>query len=272
MCHLKSVLSAPAPGWMGWTTQLRWGLWRGGQQLQMSHAQIKQLSKRRFMFSTLRKVEFSKNLSLRMKCNISPNLVVLFKTPFMLEISVSVGELINIKSVKKKNQMSSPWCVVKMWRSECAMAKERVDAPDQKRFDGDAEEECFWHERGQRVIMMSLGAYSKTDWRRLLCYTTPKGHHYQLEVSRDLSTGQTQEVISHTHTDNLCTFTCMDTHACLSPFLTHSHAQTSGTTACHANTNWQSVWPLTADGGLLFWNLTNSLICKWTPLRTNALH
>lgn len=70
----------------------------------MSHAQIKQLSKRRFMFSTLRKVEFSKNLNLRMKCNISPNLVVLFKTPFLLDVSVSVGELINIKSVKKKKK------------------------------------------------------------------------------------------------------------------------------------------------------------------------
>lgn len=89
------------------------------------------------------------------------------------------------------------------------MAKERVDAPDQKRFDGDAEEECFWHERGQRVIMMSLGAYSKTDWRRLLCCTTPKGHHYQLEVSRDLSTGQTQEVISHTYTRARARITCV---------------------------------------------------------------
>lgn len=58
-------------------------------------------------------------------------------------------------------------------------------------FDGDGEEEGFWHERGQCVIMMSLGVYSETDRRRLLYRATPKGRHYQLELSRDLSTGQT---------------------------------------------------------------------------------
>lgn len=87
--------------------------------------------------------------------------------------------------------MSSPvWCV-------CTSEGEGARA-DQERFDADAEEECFWHERGQRVIMMSLGAYSKTVWRRLLCGSRPQGHHYQLEVSRDPSTGQTQGVVSHT--------------------------------------------------------------------------
>lgn len=79
----------------------------------------------------------------------------------------------------------------------CGEVKEKVSAADE---GGDAEEECFWHERGRRVIMMSLGAYSKTVWRRLVCCSTPQGHHYQLEVSRDLSTGQTQAVVSRTHT------------------------------------------------------------------------
>lgn len=78
-------------------------------------------------------------------------------------------------------------------------------------FDGDTEEEGFWHERGQCVIMMSLGVYSETDWRRLLYCTIPKGHHYQLEVSRDLSAGQTHRKWSHTHRHK-CTLTCMDTH------------------------------------------------------------
>lgn len=68
--------------------------------------------------------------------------------------------------------------------------RERVNILNQS-FDGDVEEEGFWHERGQRVIMMSLGVYSETDRRRLLYCARPKGHHYQLEVSRDLSAGQT---------------------------------------------------------------------------------
>lgn len=67
-------------------------------------------------------------------------------------------------------------------------------------FDGDGEEEGFWHERGQCVIMMSLGVYSETDWRMLLYCVAPKGCHYQLEVSRDLSTGQTHRKWSYTHT------------------------------------------------------------------------
>ena len=70
--------------------------------------------------------------------------------------------------------------------------KEKVtmNAPDRS-FDGDGEEEGFWHERGHCVIMMSLEVYSETDWRRLLYRAAPKGRHYQLELSRDLSTGQT---------------------------------------------------------------------------------
>ena len=77
--------------------------------------------------------------------------------------------------------------------------REGVNAPDRS-FDGDGEEEGFWHERGQCVIMMSLGVYSETDRRRLLYRATPKGRHYQLELSRDLSTGQAHRKWSRTHT------------------------------------------------------------------------
>ncbi len=91
---------------------------------------------------------------------------------------------------------------MKPWRSECVYVcdseREGVNAPD-RCFDGDAEEEGFWHERGQCVIMMSLGVYSETDRRRLLYHATPKGCHYQPEVSRDLSTGWTHRKWSHTH-------------------------------------------------------------------------
>lgn len=45
--------------------------------------------------------------------------------------------------------------------------KDRINTLDGI-FDGDGEEEGFWHKRGQRVIMMSLEVYSETDWRRLL--------------------------------------------------------------------------------------------------------
>lgn len=78
---------------------------------------------------------------------------------------------------------------------------EGVNALD-KSFDGDGEEEGFWHERGQCVIMMSLEVYSETDRRRLLYCAIPEGCHYQLELSRDLSTGQTHRKCSllHTHT------------------------------------------------------------------------
>lgn len=78
-------------------------------------------------------------------------------------------------------------------------AKEGANALDGS-FDGDGEEEGFWHERGRCVIMMSLGVYSKTDRRRLLHRATPKGRHYQLELSRDLSTGQTHRKWSRAHT------------------------------------------------------------------------
>lgn len=44
----------------------------------------------------------------------------------------------------------------------CDSERERANARDGN-FDGNAEEECFWHEGGQRVIMMSLGVYSETD-------------------------------------------------------------------------------------------------------------
>lgn len=102
----------------------------------------------------------------------------------------------------------------------------KVKAPDQKRFDGDAEEECFWHEGGQRVIMMSLGAYSKSVWRRLLRCSTPQGHHYQLEVSRDLSTGQTQGEVSHTPRTCARLLAWMHTLASLPSSLTHTHTHT----------------------------------------------
>lgn len=81
---------------------------------------------------------------------------------------------------------------MKPWHSEmcvCDSERERADILNRS-FDGDVEEEGFWHERGQCVIMMSLGVYSETDRRRLLYCARPEGHHYQLEVSRDLSTGQ----------------------------------------------------------------------------------
>lgn len=47
--------------------------------------------------------------------------------------------------------------------------RERIDSS----FDDDGEEEGFWHERGQCVIMMALGVYSETDRRRLLYCATP---------------------------------------------------------------------------------------------------
>ena len=59
---------------------------------------------------------------------------------------------------------------------------------------------AFGMKGGQCVIMMSLGVYSETDWRRLLYRATPKGRHYQLELSRDLSTGQTHRKWSRAHT------------------------------------------------------------------------
>ena len=119
--------------------------------------------------------------------------------------------------------------------------REGVTALDRS-FDGDGEEEGFWHERGQCVIMMSLGVYSETGRRRLLYHTTPKGRHYQLELSRDLSTGQTHRkwsctrlcahtarahthactharTYTHAHTPNKCTLTRMDTHSCMGVFL-----------------------------------------------------
>lgn len=77
-----------------------------------------------------------------------------------------------------------------MCERERDAAREGASALDSS-FDGDGEEEGFWHERGQCVIMMSLGVYSETDRRRLLYCATPWGRHYQLELSRDLSTGQT---------------------------------------------------------------------------------
>lgn len=109
----------------------------------------------------------------------------------------------------------------------------RANTPDWKRFDGETEEECFWHERGQCVIMMSLGVYSKTDRRRLLYRARPKGHHYQLEVSGDLSTGQTSG-LTHTHI-----WTSAQLLAWIHPCLCISH---------HVTQIDSSVWPLTADG------------------------
>lgn len=44
--------------------------------------------------------------------------------------------------------------------SDCE--REEVNALDRS-FEADGEEEGFWHERGQCVIMMSLGVYSETD-------------------------------------------------------------------------------------------------------------
>lgn len=104
-----------------------------------------------------------------------------------------------------------------------------------KSFDGDGEEEGFWHERGQCVIMMSLEVYSETDRRRLLYCAIPEGRHYQLELSRGLSTGQTHRkwslTLAHTHT---CTGERLLAwiHTCMSVFLcsdahTSSHRQAS---------------------------------------------
>lgn len=59
-----------------------------------------------------------------------------------------------------------------MCESERDSARERANALDSS-FDDDGEEEGFWHERGQCVIMMSLGVYSETDRRRLLYCATP---------------------------------------------------------------------------------------------------
>lgn len=119
----------------------------------------------------------------------------------------------------------------------CVYKRERgegVDAPD-KSFDGDGEEKGFWHERGQSVIMMSLEVYSETDRRRLLYCTIPEGCHYQLKLSRDLSTGQTHRKCSltpaHTHTGTgVSLFAWI--HTCMSVFLcsdahTISHRQAS---------------------------------------------
>ena len=78
---------------------------------------------------------------------------------------------------------------------------------------------AFGMKGGQCVIMMSLGVYSETDWRRLLYRATPKGRHYQLELSRDLSTGQTHRKWSRIHTH-----TGTSVHL-LAWIYTHTHTQ-----------------------------------------------
>ncbi len=148
--------------------------------------------------------------------------------------------------------------------------REGVNAPD-RCFDGDGEEEGFWHERGQCVIMMSLGVYSETDRRRLLYRATPRGCHYQPEVSRDLSTGRTHRKWSHTHTHTRKVYAFLHGYTHRLVFLC-SHTHCFSQACIHHITNGQIC--LTSDRrlALLLLNLTNSSISKWTPLWTNVPH
>lgn len=149
--------------------------------------------------------------------------------------------------------MWRPWYVV---QRVCTTMKEKVNVPDQKRFDGDARKSAFGMKGGQRVIMMSLGAYSKTVWRRPLCCSRPQGHHYQLEVSRDLSTGQTQEVVSHTRRTCARLLAWMHTLASLPSSLMPTHTHTCARTCpetiiCHVTQIDSLSGPWQQMGGLL---------------------
>lgn len=144
-----------------------------------------------------------------------------------------------------------------------------MSAPD-KSFDGDGEEQRFWHERDPCVIMMSLEVYSETDRRRLLYCAAPEGRHYQLELSRNLSPGQTHRkyaVHTHTYAQEVCAHSRGYTHAgvCFC-------AQTHHFPHRQASITLQMQVYLASDTGrvLLLLNLTNSSISKRTPLWTSG--
>ena len=93
------------------------------------------------------------------------------------------------------------WSYV-LWCSECVCVWQR-------KREGECWRREFRWQCWRRVLLAWKGPACDHDvirsiqWdrpRRLLYCARPRGHHYQLEVSRDLSTGQTHRKWSRTHT------------------------------------------------------------------------